>query len=89
MNRPDKWGEVFYRWLSRQSSVSKRMRRRKVRQCAGKFAHLDFLSAMRHAEQLEGQWVNIYMCDVCGLLHVGRGIRHGQYMFEQEFRFEW
>lgn len=63
-----------------------------IRQHGNKFSHGDFLSAVGHANSLERDQrviANTYICELCGDLHVGRGERHGQYMFEQEFRFEW
>ena len=39
--------------------------------CRRKFAHFDYLSAIKHASGLEHQELNIYPCEVCGGLHIG------------------
>lgn len=43
-------------------------------QCGNKIQHEDFLSAMRHCEQLgrlNGILYTIYFCSTCGFAHVG------------------
>jgi hypothetical protein len=89
------WRRMYASWKVKHPKVREKKRAAWVRGCLDKYSHPNFLSALLHANALvakggpQGKVLNMYICPICNGIHVGWGRPRGQYMFEQDFRFEW
>lgn len=77
-NKMKIWDKIYQKWKTEHPLITELNRRIIVRQCVKKFAYDNFLDLLKEADQLskdetfvEGRYINIYQCEVCGKGHIG------------------
>ena len=73
------WNELYRAWRTGKAHWSKPARARAVRGCQGKVCYESREEAVPEAKKLapiEGYWISIYGCRICGGFHVGNTRLH-------------